>query len=266
MSDRVALWGGLECSVARIGDAFRDQFAETGHRARPEDLQAVAALGIRTLRYPIVWESVAPDDPDICDWSWHDRQMATLQALGIAPIIGLVHHGSGPHYTDLLDPHFADGLARHASRVAERYPWVRMFTPVNEPLTTARFSGLYGHWYPHGRSYDVFLPILVNEIRATQKAMQAIRALIPDAQLVQTEDLGKTFSTPALQYQADHENERRWLGFDLLCGRVTKDHPFYAIMLANNVREDDLQALIDAPCRPDILGMNHYLTSERYLD
>ena len=40
-------------------------------------------------------------------------------------------------------------LAQHAENVARRYPWLEMFTPVNEPLTTARFSGLYGHWYPH---------------------------------------------------------------------------------------------------------------------
>ena len=25
-----------------------------------------------------------------------------------------------------------------------RYPWIDAYTPVNEPLTTARFSGLYG--------------------------------------------------------------------------------------------------------------------------
>ena len=55
--------------------------------------------------------------------------------------------------------------------------------------------------------------------------MQAIRRVNPAAQLVQTEDMGKTFSTPRLQYQADFENERRWLSFDLLCGRVGPDHP-----------------------------------------
>ena len=142
MSDRIALWGGLECSVTRIGDTFRDQFADTGHRARTEDLQAVAELGIRTLRYPVLWESVAPHDPSICDWTWHDRQMETLRTLGIAPIVGLIHHGSGPHYTHLFDPNFADGLARHAERVAARYPWVRMFTPPVEGMLLAEDASL----------------------------------------------------------------------------------------------------------------------------
>lgn len=266
MNAKLELWGGLECSVARIGNDFRDQFKDTGHYARLSDLDAIAALGIRTLRYPILWESVAPDHPDQCDWSWHDERMAHLKSLDITTIVGLVHHGSGPRYTNLLDPGFAAGLARHAERVARRYPWITMFTPVNEPLTTARFSGLYGHWYPHGRSYRKFLPILVNEIRATQLAMQAIRTIIPHAQLVQTEDLGKTFSTPHLTGQAAHENERRWLGFDLLCGYVRPDHPFWTIMHDNGVALSELTALHELPCPPDIIGMNHYLTSERYLD
>ena len=266
MVAKLELWGGLECSVARIGDTFRDQFKDTGHYARLSDLDAIAALGMRTLRYPVLWESVSPDHPDQCDWSWHDERMAHLKSLGITPIVGLVHHGSGPRYTDLLDPGFAMGLARHAERVARRYPWITMFTPVNEPLTTARFSGLYGHWYPHGRSYRQCLPILVNEIRATQLAMQAIRKIIPHAQLVQTEDLSKTFSTKLLAEQAAHENERRWLGFDLLCGWVGPDHPFWMAMRDNGVALSDLAALHELPCPPDIMGVNYYLTSERYLD
>ena len=35
------------------------------------------------------------------------------------------------------------------------------------------------------------------------------------------------YATEPLQYQADHENERRWLTFDLLAGRVVPGHPFY---------------------------------------
>ena len=83
-----------------------------------------------------------------------------------------------------------------------------MFMPANEPLTTARFSGLYGHWYPHGRNTGTFLRILIVQRRKILQSMQAIRRITPAARLVQTEDLGKTFSTPLLQYQADYENER----------------------------------------------------------
>jgi dTDP-4-dehydrorhamnose reductase len=263
---RLTLWGGLECSVVRIGDDFRNQIEETGHLQRLSDLDTIAALGIQTLRYPVVWESVAPDHPDICDWNWTDERFARLRELGIRPIAGLVHHGSGPRYTSLIDPAFPDLIARHAERVAQRYPWVDMFTPVNEPLTTARFSGLYGHWYPHGRDYPTFLRCLITECRATVLAMRAIRQITPHAQLIQTEDMGKTFSTPLLREQADHENKRRWLSLDLLFGRVDRSHPWYEICLRNGIEEQELDFFLDGNGAPDIIGINHYPTSERYLD
>jgi dTDP-4-dehydrorhamnose reductase len=260
------LWGGLECSVVRIADGIRDQIVETGHRDRPEDLDAVAALGIRTLRFPILWETIAPDDPEVCDWSWHDARLARLGRLGLRPIAGLTHHGSGPRYTSLLDRAFPELLARHARRVAERYPQIRDVTPVNEPLTTARFSGLYGHWYPHQRDETSFLRMVVNQCRATLLAMRAIRAVRPDARLIQTEDIGRTYSTPLLAEQAEYENERRWLSLDLLCGRVDRHHPWHARLLAHGIDALDLDAFRDGEAAPDLVGVNHYLTSERYLD
>ena len=262
----LSLWGGIECTVARIGEVFRNQTQETGHSDRPGDLDAIAGLGIRTLRYPVLWETISPDDPAEADWRWHDIRLARLGELGIDPIAGLVHHGSGPRYTSLLDPAFAELLAEHARRVACRYGWITRFTPVNEPLTTARFSGLYGHWYPHGRSIETFLRALVTQCRATVACMQAIRRVTPGAQLIQTEDLGKVFSTPEMNYQAEHENQRRWLGFDLLCGRVDQRHPWYRRFLKAGVDEAGLQFFRDHACPPDVIGINHYLTSERYLD
>ncbi|HEX2528035.1 MAG TPA: family 1 glycosylhydrolase [Geminicoccus sp.] len=262
----VEIWGGIEATIVRVGDRWRDQVTETGHRGRICDLDAIAGLGIRTLRYPILWESVAPDHPEKRNWQWHDERLARLRQLGVRPIAGLVHHGSGPHYTNLLDPSFGEKLAVHARAVAERYPWIEMFTPVNEPLTTARFSALYGHWYPHRRDHRSFLQALLNQCRAVVLAMRAVREVIPSARLVQTEDLGKVFSTPLLQYQADYENHRRWLSFDLLTGRIDRHHPLFGYLVENGVTERDLAFFLENDRPPDLLGMNHYLTSERFLD
>lgn len=261
------LWGGIECTVARIGDGFRDQSLETGHSHRIEDLDRVAELGIKVLRYPVLWETISPNHPDEADWRWHDERLGRLRELGVRVIATLCHHGSGPSYTNLLDPAFPELLAGHAARVAERYPWIDLYTPVNEPLTTARFSALYGHWYPHEQSYAAFLRVLTHECRATVLAMRAIRAVNPGAGLVQTDDLGKTFSTPKLAYQAEHDNQRRWLTFDLLCGRVNRSHPLWGFLVhLAKVREDELEFFHEADAAPDIIGINHYLTSDRYLD
>jgi dTDP-4-dehydrorhamnose reductase len=142
----------------------------------------------------------------------------------VRPIVGLVHHGSGPRYTSLIDPGFSGGLAAHARAVAERYPWVADYTPVNEPLTTARFSALYGFWYPHLRDESAFWLALLNQIDATRLSMREIRKVNPAARLIQTEDLGRTYARPALLRQAEYENTRRWLTWDLLSGRVDPSH------------------------------------------
>jgi dTDP-4-dehydrorhamnose reductase len=262
----ISVWAGFECTIARVGEVYRDQIAETGHLHRMSDLDLVADLGIKTLRYPVLWEQVAPSAIGERMWDWHDQRLSHLRALGIAPIAGLVHHGSGPRYTNLLDPAFPDLLAEYAGSVAERYPWIRMFTPVNEPLTTARFSCLYGHWYPHARDTGSFLRALFNQVRGTALAMRAIRRITPDARLVQTEDLGKTFSSAALRYQARYENARRWLSLDLLCGWVTPNHDWFKAFIKAGVDRHALTELSGNPCPPDIVGLNYYLSSDRFLD
>lgn len=259
------LWGGAECTVNRVGDRFRDQVRETGHHDRNEDLDRIAALGVRAVRFPVLWERVCPDDPALCDWTWSDHRLARLRALGVRPIAGLVHHGSGPRRTNLLDPDFGAKLGDYAQRVAARYPWITDWTPVNEPLTTARFAALYGHWYPHARDEGSFWRALVHQIEGVAQAMAAIRAAVPGARLIQTDDLGKTYGTPATQVQVAHDNDRRWMGWDLLCGRVVPGHPLWARLTGHGLGVK-LEALAGAPCPPDVIGINHYLTSDRFLD
>lgn len=261
----MAVWGGIECTVNRVGDRYYDQLRRTGHHTRLTDLDRIAALGLQTVRYPILWERTAPDNPTQPDWRWSDERLTYLRRLGIQPIVGLVHHGCGPRYATFDQPSFEWELARYARRVAERYPWVDAYTPINEPLTTARFSGLYGLWYPHAQSDRCCVELLLRQCRATVRAMQAIRQVRPDAQLVQTDDLGYTHSTPSHRYQADFENERRWLGWDLLSGRVTPSHPLWPYLRKAGASEAELGFHLDNPCPPSLLGVNHYVTSERFL-
>ena len=97
--------------------------------------------------------------------------------------------------------------------------------------------------------------------------MHAIRGAVPAARLVQTEDLGKTHSTPALAYQAELENERRWLSFDLLCGSVVRGHPMWRWLVETaGVDPHDLEWFAENTCPPSVVGVNHYLSSERFLD
>jgi dTDP-4-dehydrorhamnose reductase len=262
----VQLWGGVECTVNRVGDQWFDQVERSGHAARRGDLELLAGLGISAIRYPVLWERIAPSAPDALNWSWTDQQLHTLRALNVRPITGLLHHGSGPHYTSLLDPRFPEQLATFATHVAERYPWLADYTPINEPLTTARFSALYGLWYPHQRTDRAFVRALLNQARGIVLAMQAIRRINPAARLIQTEDCGKCFGTAETARQVRFENHRRWLTFDLLTGAVGERHRMTRYLLKHGATHDELEFLREHATPPDVIGLNYYLTSDRFLD
>src|SRR5688500_1259991 len=241
------VWGGIECTINRVNNAYFDQLQYANLYENPQ-IDAIINLGIRKLRFPILWERHQPEQDQDPDFTWTATQLQQLRDNGIEPIAGLVHHGSGPAYTSLLDDSFPEMLAAYAKRVAEEFPWINLYTPVNEPLTTARFSGLYGLWYPHASDDRSFLKMLINELKGTVLAKQEIRRINPAAKLVQTEDLGKTFSTPLLKYQADFVNERRWLTYDLLYGNVTRKHKLWIYFLYYIMPQSDLIFFLDNSC------------------
>ncbi|RYZ60526.1 MAG: glycosyl hydrolase family protein, partial [Proteobacteria bacterium] len=263
---RIELWGGVEATVNRVGDQYLDQLKMSGHDKRSSDLERFADIGIKTLRFPILWERVAAESIDDMDWSWADKRLQQARELGIRVIVGLIHHGSGPHYTSLLDPHFARKLSVYAGAFARRYPWIDAYTPINEPLTTARFSGLYGCWYPHANDNKSFLRMLWNECEGIRAAMKSIRQVNPSAEFIQTEDLGKIFSTSFLAYQAEFENHRRWLSFDILTGRLDREHELYSFCKKNGISDEEIDSFVHDPMPPDTIGINHYITSNRFLD
>ncbi len=260
------IWGGIECTINRVQDVFRDQLSYSGHYKRSGDIEQIAALGINKLRYPVLWEFHQPVQNKKIDWTWIESQLNAIQNKKIVPIAGLVHHGSGPAFTSLIDPHFPNKLASYAGEVAKKFPWLEYYTPVNEPLTTARFSGLYGLWYPHVKDELSFFRMLLNQLKGVVLSMIEIRKINPKAKLIQTEDLSKVHSTTLLKYQADFENERKWLTYDLLCGRVDRDHFFWNYLISMGVEEKELEFFLENICPPDILGFNYYVTSERFLD
>ena len=263
MQHPVQLWGGVECTLNRVGDQFFDQLSLNGHRDRLEaDLDLFLGLGIRTLRTGVHWERYAATR----SWSFPDQLLPAMSARNMRPIVGLLHHGSGPLGTSLLDPAFPTRLASFALQVARRYPEVDAYTPVNEPQTTGRFACLYGHWYPHHRSMTSYMRALCNQIKGIALAMRAIRTVNPNAQLIHTEDGGATYSTPELEPYRREREHRRWLGTDLLCGCVDRAHSLFYFLRFHGLSEAEILWFRDNPCPPSVLGLNYYVTSDRFLD
>jgi len=259
------VWGGIECTINRVNDQFFDQLDYAGHYHRQNDLELICNLGIQKIRYPILWEKHQPNLAGNIEWDIA-KNLDYLKSRNVSVIAGLVHHGSGPAFAPIQSDEFATGLAKYAKQVALKFPWINEYTPINEPLTTARFCGLYGFWYPHLRDDYSFLKILLNETKATIMAMEAIREINSKAKLVQTEDLGKIHSTQELKAQANFENERRWLSLDLLCGKVNKQHKLYNYIIKAGIKAGELEYFIAHAMPPDVIGFNYYITSERFLD
>jgi len=266
----VEVWASPEATVARIdAGRSRDQLCETGHQSRESDIARIARLGVRATRYPVLWEKVAPDHPDARDYAWAERRLRALGECGVEPIVTLLHHGSGPAYTDLLDPEFPRLFADYAEATARRFPWVRRWTPINEPLTTARFSTLYATWYPN-RFFDhaAFGCAIVNQARAIALACDRIRALIPAAHFMLTEDL-QSF-TAADERVADyvaHKRERSYLSCELLQGRIVDGHPMHRYLIERcGIDQAELRSVARRPQPPDVVGWNYYPYSERRLE
>src|SRR5687768_287111 len=94
LSSCLELWGGIECTINRIEDFYHDQLSYSKHYTRETDIEKIADLGIKTIRYPILWEYHKPEIDQRINWHWTERQLNDIRSKGITPIAGLVHHGS----------------------------------------------------------------------------------------------------------------------------------------------------------------------------
>lgn len=262
------IWASPEPTIARIdATTYRDQSRETGHDERDGDLDLLASLGISATRYPVLWERVSPH-AGVLDLSWARRRLERLRELEIEPVVTLLHHGSGPQRTSLVDPDFPEHFAAYAGQVAAAFPWIRRWTPINEPLTTARFSALYGVWYPNTVADDAaFGTAIVNEALGMLLAMEAIRQHNPRAEFVITEDLQSfTARDAGVADFVAHKRRRMYLSIELVMGRVDSAHELYGYLTQTcGVPPTRLARIRAHASAPDLIGWNYYPNSERAL-
>jgi dTDP-4-dehydrorhamnose reductase len=268
--ERIEVWASPEPTVARVRrDVWRDQLHDTGHDRRDGDVDLIADLGVQASRYPVLWEKVAPHHPEARDYGWAARRLNALAERGVEPIVTLLHHGSGPAYTSLVDPKFPALFADYAAATARRFPWVKRWTPINEPLTTARFSTLYAAWYPNTYFDDAaFGRAIVNEALGFALASERIREIVPDARFVLTEDLQSfTAADAGIEAYVAHKRERTFLSCELLQGRIVDGHPMHRYLVERcGIDPAELHGLERRPQPPDVMGWNYYPNSERWLE
>jgi beta-glucosidase/6-phospho-beta-glucosidase/beta-galactosidase len=259
---------GIECSAPVIDGGIRmDELAKTGHYDNVEtDLRLVRETGIRYLRYGIPFH-IANPAPDIFDWTFVDRAMGTSRELGIEPIADLMHFGVPDDVGDFQNASLPARFRAFAAAFAERYPWVRYYTPVNEPLITAAFSAQKGHWNERLTGDPPFVRALLNVARCVVGASEEIRARQPEAVFLQSDSCEYYHPIrPEAIDRAGFLNEFRFIGFQLAYGRelsqAVRDY-----LLANGATAEDLAWFVahgsDAGC---IAGNDYYEVSEKEVD
>jgi len=256
---------GFECSAPRIASGGRhDQLRKLGHRERfAEDFALTRALGIRYLRFGIPFHEVAAD-ADRLDWSWTDRAMAALAEHGIEPIVDLLHFGVPDDLWGIGDPRLVGRFATYAGAFARRFPWVRWYTPVNEPYITALHSTKSGWWNERATDDRTFAHAIANVVEALLRGTEAIRAHRDDATVLQSDGCdeyrpGVAGATPLAAFL----DEQRFVGFDLTLGRTPA--PAVLAWLASGAVDDArLGWFEDHAIRERfVVGLDHYSGNER---
>jgi beta-glucosidase/6-phospho-beta-glucosidase/beta-galactosidase len=239
-----------------------DVLETSGHTVRwRDDLDLLAEIGIRRLRYPIRWHRVE-QERGIYDWASTDVVLAYLREQGFEPIVDLVHHTSYPRWLDrgFLDPHFGPAYLEYCAEFAQRYPWVREYTLFNEAFSTLFLSGHEGIWPPYGRGMESFVSILSNVFPSVAEASQLYRDLLPEAKHVYVDtceghvgydEIGRGYAAMA--------NDRRFFLLDLMLGRELDDRqPFVQEVLVAGG-----EGLLEMrPGHVDVLGLDYYAHSE----
>ena len=261
---------GIECSYPTIewkGQRIRqDELAKCGHYERwREDFEIARQVGVRVLRYGPPWFSIHTG-PDQFDWSWLDEVMPVLQESGMIPIIDLCHFGVPDWIGDFQNPDFPALFATYARAFAERYPWVMLYTPVNEMYIAAEFSGSYGWWNERLTTERGFVTALKHLVRANELVMLEILAVRPDAIFIKSESSEYTHpGKPEYIDECEMLNDRRFLSLDLNYG-IRVNSSMYAYLLDNGMTEKEYLFFMEHNLREHcILGNDYYTANEHLL-
>jgi beta-glucosidase/6-phospho-beta-glucosidase/beta-galactosidase len=257
---------GIECSYPTIqhGTVRRDQLRECGHYDRyEEDLGLVKELGLNYLRYGLPYYSIHTG-PGQYDWTFADLAMNEMQRLGIVPILDLLHFGVPDWIGDFQNPDLPVLFAEFCGAVAERYPWVRYYTPVNEIYVTARISGKDGVWNEQLTTDRGFVTALKHCVAASIMGTQQIAKRRPDCVIVQSESAEFTHSLVANPpAEALLDNELRFLSLDLLYANPPSTTVGMYMMDNGLTRAEYAWFMAGKPPGYQIMGNDYYGRNER---
>jgi beta-glucosidase/6-phospho-beta-glucosidase/beta-galactosidase len=222
---RSFFFAGFECATGynALGE-WIDQVAATHHDTHvEEDYRRLHEVGIFAAREAIRWPLV--DGGGKYDFSSVAPFLQASCKYQTEVIWDLFHYG----YPSYLDPfsedfpkRFADYCYAAANHVCTHQEGPCYFTPVNEPSFFAWAGGQVGRFAPHCIGKGVELKRAL--VRAAIKGIDAIRAAIPSARIVNVDPLCHVSAPedrPDMQADADWFNQYAvFESWDMLCGKI----------------------------------------------
>jgi beta-glucosidase/6-phospho-beta-glucosidase/beta-galactosidase len=259
---------GIENSYPTIklpdGKRFRvDEMAKTGHYQRwREDFQLVKDLGIEYLRYGPPYYACHLG-PGRYDWSFADETFGALKAMSITPIADLCHFGVPDWVGNFQNPDWPRYFAEYAKAFSARFPWVKLYTPVNEIFVAATFSAQFGWWNEALASDRAFVAALKHLCQANVLAMAAIMEIQKDARFVQSEASQYYHAEdPDCEPQAGFLNDKRFLSLDLTYGYPISV-VMYEYLLDNGMRREEYHWFGEHHAKAHcIMGTDYYMSNE----
>jgi beta-glucosidase/6-phospho-beta-glucosidase/beta-galactosidase len=256
---------GIENSIPTIrgGTVRQDEMEKCGHyRHWRTDFDLVQELGVSALRYgPPLHKTFL--GVDRYDWSFADETFSDLRRRDLVVICDLCHFGVPDWIGNFQNPDFPALFAGYARAFAERYPWVQLYTPVNEIYICALFSARYGWWNEQLTGTDTFVTALKHLVKANVLAMRAILEVRPDAVFIQSESSEYFHAeNPKAIGPAEVKNARRFLSLDLNYGRRV-DSEMYEYLADNGLTRDEYHFFLKNNLKHHcIMGNDYYCTNE----
>jgi len=239
---------GFECATGYNANGdWIDQVSATHHdKHADEDYRRLLDVGIHAAREAVRWPLV--DRRGRYDFSSVEPFLQASRKHGIDIIWDLFHYGY-PDDLDIFSPEFikrfaayCDACARHLCSQSQK---VSYFTPINEPSYFSWAAGDAERFAPHCRGRSKELKIQL--VRAAIAGINAIRAVIPDARIINVDPICRMVPSqdqPELAAEVEeYNNQVVFECWDMMSGRV---HPELG-----GSRE-----------HLDIVGINYYWTNQ----
>lgn len=230
-----------------------------------KDFELVKETGLEFLRYGPPYYSVH-EGPGKYNWAFTDEVFNALRAMGINPIVDLCHFGVPDWIGNFQNPDWPKYFTEFAIAFAKRFPWIQLYTPVNEIFITAMFSAKYGWWNERLTDNKSFVTALKHLCQANVMAMNEIIKIQPDAVFIQSES-SEYFhpQDPSCIPLAQFLNQKRFLSLDLTYGYPISTM-MYEFLLDNGMTRQEyhwlgnnISSYLKSKC---VMGNDYYITNE----